>query len=329
MSSTTSRKPNSLVSLVQGLGIKIPSDIACGKYETQESGSLSASADLGCNSPTRISIGSPRSFQRGGKTQRSISPIHPKLPSTTKANSGPRPFTTTAKSTTKPDLSSAKKPSTVKKPQPTKPAAKGKALSISASLPSKVISPPILKKKETPATVPTDAPAPPAPMLTPQGQRELEASKNMVSPRIDLEVTRPKTARSEATAPKRLTVSRGAGKESKAKVLQSLVTKVGDTGEPGDQGRTKAEVIYRKHLYQTFRGLQMARSLPVADPVQIQAKRTVLLKPPGKYRPKTAIFDLDETLVHCLDRTEPAVPDVVLPIRFPNGEIVHVRRHSG
>jgi hypothetical protein len=124
-------------------------------------------------------------------------------------------------------------------------------------------------------------------------------------------------------------VSRSKAKETKNKVLQSLVTKVGDTAEPGDQGKSKAEIIYRKHLYQTFRGLKMARSLPLADPIQIQAKRVVLMKPPGKYRRKTVIFDLDETLVHCLDRTEPAVPDVVLPIRFPNGEIVHVSLHAG
>ena len=107
-------------------------------------------------------------------------------------------------------------------------------------------------------------------------------------------------------------------------MLNSLVTKVESTNDPADTGKSKTEIITRKHLYQTFRGLKMARGLPLADPLQLQAKRVVVMKPSGKYRPKTALFDLDETLVHCLDRTETAAPDVVLPIRFPNGNIVHV-----
>jgi len=37
---------------------------------------------------------------------------------------------------------------------------------------------------------------------------------------------------------------------------------------------------------------------------------------------KTIIFDLDETLVHCVDDPETDNPDVVLQVEFPNGEIV-------
>ncbi len=113
-------------------------------------------------------------------------------------------------------------------------------------------------------------------------------------------------------------------KGKKDAALNAMVTKIDATNDPTDSSKSKSEMIIRKHLYQTFRGLKMARSLPLADPAQLQAKRVVLMKPPGKYRRKTAIFDLDETLVHCLDRTETALPDVVLPIRFPNGDIVHV-----
>jgi CTD small phosphatase-like protein 2 len=36
---------------------------------------------------------------------------------------------------------------------------------------------------------------------------------------------------------------------------------------------------------------------------------------------KTAIFDLDETLVHCVDDPETQKSDVLLEIKFPNGEI--------
>lgn len=336
MPSARSLRPNSLISLVQGLGIKVPTDCASGKYE-KEPASLSVSADLANPSAnSRLPLGSPKSFHSPRlKSSRSISPINPRSPTAAKAigvSPSFRPTTAQKPAGSLPKHSSEGKTNVsasavknyppalpAKKPQSTpKTASSPKAaLSTSASQPIKPVSPPVLKKKDS------DAPAP-APSLSPQAQRELEASKNMVSPRIEFDAARAASAaqRPEPQAPKRKVVSRG--KEIKNKVLQSLVTKVGDTAEPGDQGKSKAEIIYRKHLYQTFRGLKMARSLPLADPVQIQAKRVVLMKPPGKYRRKTAIFDLDETLVHCLDRTEPSVPDVVLPIRFPNGEIVHV-----
>lgn len=42
---------------------------------------------------------------------------------------------------------------------------------------------------------------------------------------------------------------------------------------------------------------------------------------------KTIIFDLDETLIHCNENTE--IPsDVVLTIRFPQGEILEVNKYS-
>ena len=34
------------------------------------------------------------------------------------------------------------------------------------------------------------------------------------------------------------------------------------------------------------------------------------------------IFDLDETLIHCVDDIEAETPDVVLKITFPNGEVI-------
>ena len=34
------------------------------------------------------------------------------------------------------------------------------------------------------------------------------------------------------------------------------------------------------------------------------------------------MFDMDETLMHCVDDIDQEVPDVVLKIPFPGGEIV-------
>ena len=39
---------------------------------------------------------------------------------------------------------------------------------------------------------------------------------------------------------------------------------------------------------------------------------------------KTIVFDLDETLIHCNESIK--VPgDVILPIRFPTGDVIEVR----
>lgn len=48
-----------------------------------------------------------------------------------------------------------------------------------------------------------------------------------------------------------------------------------------------------------------------------------LAKRPGFKNKKTLVIDLDETLVHCGD--DVYNPDVVLPIRFPNGDIIKVK----
>ena len=37
---------------------------------------------------------------------------------------------------------------------------------------------------------------------------------------------------------------------------------------------------------------------------------------------KTLVFELDETLVHCVDDIEAQNPDVVLSVTFPTGETV-------
>ncbi len=46
-----------------------------------------------------------------------------------------------------------------------------------------------------------------------------------------------------------------------------------------------------------------------------------MLPPPLKsHLKKVAVFDLDETLVHCIEDPEKEECDVIIPIKFPNGE---------
>ncbi|CAG9322733.1 unnamed protein product [Blepharisma stoltei] len=82
----------------------------------------------------------------------------------------------------------------------------------------------------------------------------------------------------------------------------------------------KSEAYYKEHLFQTFQSLKLIRNLPPVEISQIREKRLNLPKRPGWENKKTAIFDLDETLVHCCDGIEDC--DVVLPIIFPTGEAI-------
>jgi CTD small phosphatase-like protein 2 len=57
---------------------------------------------------------------------------------------------------------------------------------------------------------------------------------------------------------------------------------------------------------------------PVPNSI-IDEKRLYL--PKKDNNKKTLVFDLDETLIHCNEST--SIPsDVVLPIKFPTGEII-------
>lgn len=108
--------------------------------------------------------------------------------------------------------------------------------------------------------------------------------------------------------------------------LATLVTKI--PAKPTSQGslaeaeaKARAALIYKEHLFNTFQALKFVRSLPPVDPKQLNSKKVVLDRRPGYEGLKTVVFDLDETLIHCVDDpSEPA--DVHLPVTFPNGDIV-------
>ena len=58
------------------------------------------------------------------------------------------------------------------------------------------------------------------------------------------------------------------------------------------------------------------------SPQQEVDKRGIYLpKPKSNTIKKTVVFDLDETLIHCVDDPAKEKPDIVLEVRFPNGEI--------
>jgi CTD small phosphatase-like protein 2 len=84
-----------------------------------------------------------------------------------------------------------------------------------------------------------------------------------------------------------------------------------------------SDAAYNDHLYQTFLALKFVRNLPEPDMSQLSGRRLHLTKRPAYMNKKTVIFDLDETLIHCLDESHRANADAVIPIKFPTGEIIN------
>lgn len=99
--------------------------------------------------------------------------------------------------------------------------------------------------------------------------------------------------------------------------LKGLVTQVKEI-EEGD-----SELVYREHLFATFNALRFIKTMSKPSAEQIYVKRVTLPKRSGLR--KTMIFDLDETLVHCIDDSLGTTPDVTLPVRLPSGDLINVR----
>ena len=108
--------------------------------------------------------------------------------------------------------------------------------------------------------------------------------------------------------------------------IQVLVTQTSANSMPVH------EDIYNEHLFQTFQALKIVKTLPPVDLDQLKEKRVNIPKRSGYEDRKTVIFDLDETLVHCCENLEEMKPDVLLPVTFPNGEIINaginIRPHA-
>jgi CTD small phosphatase-like protein 2 len=73
-------------------------------------------------------------------------------------------------------------------------------------------------------------------------------------------------------------------------------------------------------LFQTFQAMKLVRRLPPCDEAQLQQKIQLLPKRQGYEDKKTIVFDLDETLVHCVEK--PSEAQVPITVTFPNGDQV-------
>jgi len=79
--------------------------------------------------------------------------------------------------------------------------------------------------------------------------------------------------------------------------------------------------LYQEHFLQSYQALSFIKNVRPTDPAVLAQKRVNLPKRDTHKDKRTLVFDMDETLIHCNESLEmPA--DVILPIIFPNGEVV-------
>ena len=77
--------------------------------------------------------------------------------------------------------------------------------------------------------------------------------------------------------------------------------------------------LHKRHFLQTVQGLQtIMRSITITDEAD-----TCKVELPPTDRKKLVVFDMDETLIHCVDDIEAEETDVVLEINFPGEETVY------
>lgn len=80
--------------------------------------------------------------------------------------------------------------------------------------------------------------------------------------------------------------------------------------------------LHKIHMLQSLQALQYMKNVPV-PPISELSDKMVFLPPPKQpHLKKTLIFDMDETLIHCVDDIEEENPQVVLDVVFDDGEIV-------
>lgn len=80
--------------------------------------------------------------------------------------------------------------------------------------------------------------------------------------------------------------------------------------------------LHQIHMLQSLQALQYMKGIEIPPIEELADKMVVLPKFKHPGITKTLIFDMDETLIHCVDDIEEEKPQQVLTVRFEDGEEV-------
>lgn len=141
-------------------------------------------------------------------------------------------------------------------------------------------------------------------------------------PRAVIRVSKLSQSTSDINSSNKLLKFNTKKEESKATLSKTYDMASVVASSPSPSASTSA---YQNHLKSTFQCMEFIQKLPNLDSVHLNPYLVNLPKRPGYENKKTLIFDLDETLVHCITFGEKGQHDVMVDVRFPNGMAASAR----
>jgi Dullard-like phosphatase family protein len=108
--------------------------------------------------------------------------------------------------------------------------------------------------------------------------------------------------------PKKVSSQKNIPTVNRNEKVDSLITNIRPTDALNKQ---------KEHLFNTFQAIKIARGLREPTPEELLSKKVILAKRKGYEQKKTVLFDLDETLVHCVNTNETGHTNI--DIDFPPG----------
>lgn len=102
-------------------------------------------------------------------------------------------------------------------------------------------------------------------------------------------------------------------RENPSNNIEVIITK----SKPPKHPKSKTSDRQKQHLHSTFQSMKIAKSLREPTIEELISKHVRLSRRRNHDKRKTVIFDLDETLVHCVNNNE--IAQYELEIEFPAG----------
>jgi Dullard-like phosphatase family protein len=103
----------------------------------------------------------------------------------------------------------------------------------------------------------------------------------------------------------------------------SVATKrISEPLPPQEEEEEEENELHKMHMLQSLQALHYMKTVEVPSLKEIEHMWIFLPPPKQPHLTKTLIFDMDETLIHCVDDIEEERPQVVLDVAFDDGEVV-------
>jgi CTD small phosphatase-like protein 2 len=94
----------------------------------------------------------------------------------------------------------------------------------------------------------------------------------------------------------------------------------GGNSEDVEEGSGEIVDVHRNHMLNTLTSLNYIKNIFKPPPRSEIDLRAVQL--PRTLHSKTLIFDLDETLIHCVENIQTQSYDMLISVEFENGELI-------